>query len=145
MKAKRKRQTIHNFLRKEKNGLPSFFACLFAYCLGGSVYPLLELAFRKHSHWSMSVAGGLSMLAIHCINSQLPLLGIPWKCLLCATVITEIELILGSLVNRKRTVWDYSRLPLHFRGQICLPYFLLWNLLSFPAIGISNRLLLWLP
>ena len=43
-----------------------------------------------------------------------------------AGIITGVELVTGLLVNRSYQVWDYRGLPWNFKGQICLPYSLLW-------------------
>lgn len=90
----------------------------------------------------MSVAGGLSMAAIHLVNTGLPHWNVGLKCLLCAVLITEIEWIIGCAVNlsRKNKVWDYSHLPFHYHGQICLPYSLLWLALSFVALPLSGQI-----
>jgi len=31
---------------------------------------------------------------------------------------------------RQHQIWDYRRMPLQWRGQVCLPYTALWCLLS---------------
>ena len=41
-------------------------------------------------------------------------------------IITAVELGAGLLLNRRYGIWDYRDMPLNFRGQICLPYSLLW-------------------
>ena len=53
-----------------------------------------------------------------------------------AGMITFVELITGLLVNRKHQVWDYRDLPLNYKGQICLPYSLLWV-----PVGLAGGLL----
>ena len=106
----------------------------------------MELAFRGYSHWSMSVAGGLALTAIYAVRTGLPTLALPWQCLLCAAAITVIEFLIGCAVNRKNNdpVWDYSHLPFHYKGQICLGYFLLWLFLSLPALQIAETIARWL-
>ena len=47
-----------------------------------------------------------------------------------ACMITGVELLTGLLVNRNYSVWDYRGMPLNFRGQVCLPFTLLWLPLS---------------
>jgi uncharacterized membrane protein len=37
-------------------------------------------------------------------------------------------------------MWDYSTLPFNILGQICLPFSLIWIVLSFPAIKIDEIL-----
>lgn len=62
--------------------------------------------------------------------------------LYCGTAITAVELLAGIIVNiwLGMGVWDYSGLPLNFMGQICLPFWLLWVLVSMPAIIILDWL-----
>ena len=59
-------------------------------------------------------------------------------------IITAVELITGLVFNRDHSVWDYRDMPLHFRGQICLPYMLLWVPVSLGAMVLyrgASRLL----
>ena len=61
-----------------------------------------------------------------------------------AVVITSVELLAGLLANRDYSVWDYRDIPMNFYGQICLPFSVLWVLLSLGAMGLyglSERLL----
>lgn len=53
-----------------------------------------------------------------------------------ALVITIAELITGYIVNIRLSwqIWDYSDMPLNFEGQICLPFSLLWVLVSIVAV-----------
>ena len=47
--------------------------------------------------------------------------------------ITVSELICGMIDNLwlKLNVWDYSNIPLNYLGQICLPFCMLWFVLSY--------------
>jgi uncharacterized membrane protein len=56
-----------------------------------------------------------------------------------ALIITSLELLCGLLVNRSYRVWDYRHLPMNFRGQICLPFTLLWVPLSLAAMLLYER------
>lgn len=103
--------------------------------LGALGYPMLELAWRKRTHYSMSVAGGMSMLLIGRIR-KLPL-SFPARTLLCGLGITGVECMCGRIWNRRYQVWDYRRMPLNYRGQLCLPYALVWC-----GLGATMMLLL---
>ena len=37
-------------------------------------------------------------------------------------------------------VWDYRDMPLNILGQVCLPYSLLWCLLTLPAMALCDLL-----
>ena len=107
------------------------------FALGAIGYPLLELATRRRTHYSMALAGGLSMLLIHRLrrSSMRPVT----KAILCGAGITAIEYACGRVWNRDYRVWDYRRVPLNWRGQVCLPYTLLWCGLSAAMLKAMPR------
>lgn len=98
------------------------------FLFGAAGYPVLELIFRGRTHYSMALAGGASAVMIGKISK----LHVPFlvKPALCMTAITGIEALCGMIWNRKYQVWDYRHLPLNWRGQVCLPFSLLWYVLS---------------
>ena len=81
----------------------------------------------------MFAAGGICFLLLGKIR-KLP---VPFavKPLLGAGTITAVELGTGLLVNRDHHVWDYRASPMNYRGQICLPFSLLW--IPVAAIGME--------
>lgn len=93
---------------------------------GGLAYVLLELCWRGRSHFSMFLLGGLCFCCL-CVlaGSRFSFLT---QMLLGTVVILCLELMAGIVLNRVLGlgVWDYSGLPYHFMGQICLNYALLW-------------------
>ena len=105
------------------------------FLLGAVGYNLLELAARKRTHISMSIAGGICFLLIYRNNDRLRSLCWWKRCALGAGVITLVELITGWIVNirMKLKVWDYSKRFANFKGQICLPFCGLWFLLCIPV------------
>ena len=109
--------------------------------VGSAGYSLLEILWRGHTHWTMSLTGGICFLLIYSLDSRLP---IPFwlKVILCGILITLIELLVGLLVNRLLSwnVWDYSRVPFNLMGQISLPYALLWLLLSAALLPLCRLL-----
>lgn len=95
------------------------------FLLGAVGYPVLELLTRGRTHPSMALAGGLSAAAFHRISRlHASLAG---KSLLGGAAVTLIEAICGFLWNRRHRIWDYRRMPLNWRGHVCLPYTLLWT------------------
>lgn len=114
---------------------------LLAFFLGGTLYVLLELLWRGRSHVSMFCAGGLALLLLHglFLRFALPLFA---QCLVGGLVITAIEFVAGAIVNvhLKLNVWDYSKMPLNLYGQVCLPFSLLWCLLTLPISFLSGNL-----
>ena len=95
------------------------------FLLGGTAYVGLEMLWRGRSHGSMFFLGGLCFWILG-IMRHLVRLSLPLRLLLSAACVTALELLTGLLVNREYQVWDYRKLPLHYRGQICLIYSLLW-------------------
>ena len=114
---------------------------LLAFFLGGTLYVLLELLWRGRSHVSMFCVGGLALLLLHglFLRFALPLFA---QCLVGGLVITAIEFFAGAIVNvhLKLNVWDYSKMPLNLYGQVCLPFSLLWCLLTLPISFLSGYL-----
>lgn len=100
------------------------------FLLGAAGYPLLEVAFRGRTHWTMSLAGGLCTLwlkRIAGVHQGRPL----WQqALLGGLGITGIEYAFGKVFNRRFRIWDYRRTPMNVQGQICLPFTLAWCGLS---------------
>lgn len=108
------------------------------FTIGGLLYVLLELAFRGRSHWTMFILGGLCFLIIGHLNESA--LTRNWallpQMLVSSIIITVLEFIFGLVLNvwLGLGIWDYSNMPFNLMGQICLPFTLLWFLLS--SVGI---------
>ena len=115
----------------------------FIFWLGGTLYQTLELFWRRRTHWSMFLAGGLSalLLQVLCngVFAELPLL-LKWA--LGALIISTVEFCLGCVFNLLlgMKVWDYSRLRFHLLGQVSLVFTLLWGVLSLPALLLLDFL-----
>ena len=108
------------------------------FAFGGGAYVGLELLWRRRSHVSMFTAGGLGFLLLGKIReTDLPE---PAKPLVGAGAITLVELATGLLVNRDHHVWDYRNLPFNYRGQICLPFTLLWVPVSMLGMHMHRAL-----
>lgn len=106
---------------------------------GGALgYGLLELVWRGFTHWSMLLAGGLCFCALNYLDTSLSDCGDWHKAWLGGLLITAVELLCGLFCNcwLGLAVWDYSRLPYNFYGQICLSFSIIWLALA--------RLLLYL-
>lgn len=116
--------------------------CMFGLC--GGLYVLLELLFRGRSHVSMFFAGGLSAACIFvcCQYSRLHHACTFVKCLFGSAVITAVEFVTGAVVNLwlRLSVWDYSDLPMNVLGQICLPFSLIWFVLTLPILKLGSLL-----
>lgn len=100
--------------------------------LGGSAYIVLELIWRGYTHWTMFLAGGLCFILVDLMKITLSNRSFLFHCILSALIILTVEFVFGCIVNiwLSMNVWDYSRLPFNVMGQICLPFFILWFILS---------------
>ena len=121
----------------------SIFKFLILFIFGGVIYFLIEILWRGYSHWTMFLLGGLCFVIVGAINNF-----IPWKMkfekqmAIGAIIITILEFIVGVVVNLilKWNIWDYSMLPFNILGQICLPFSLIWFLLSGVIIIVDDYL-----
>lgn len=104
--------------------------------LGGGAYVGLELLWRGRSHWSMFLTGGVCFLLIGHLGELETPAPRAVQGVLGAGIVTAAELGVGLLVNRDFRVWDYRGMPLSFLGQICLPYSLLWIVVSVLALDL---------
>lgn len=108
--------------------------------LGGCAYMLLEVLWRGWSHGSMFLAGGTCFLLLGHLQQVKPRLPLLPRMALGSLVITSVELLTGLLVNRQYQVWDYRQVPGNFFGQICLPFSVLWLLVSLGAFYLYDAL-----
>lgn len=80
------------------------------FLFGAAGYYMLETLWRGYSHWSMALAGGISLLAMMKIFANLKNAPLYFKALVGGTIITVVELLFGLFFNRilGMGVWDYS-------------------------------------
>ena len=108
----------------------------------GFLYICLELLYRGHTHVSMFFVGGLCGILIGLINDNIPDIPLFYQCILGTTIVTLIEFISGCYLNiyLGLGVWDYSHVPFNLLGQVCLPFSIIWMLLSIPVIYLDDYL-----
>jgi uncharacterized membrane protein len=112
---------------------------VFSFLLGGWGYVGLEILWRRHSHWTMFIPGGLCFSLIYALSTRTAL-PLPLQCALSALIITGVEFLVGCVVNLALgwNVWDYSGLRYHLLGQVSLPFSALWLALSYPALLLAR-------
>ncbi|MCD7844523.1 MAG: putative ABC transporter permease [Oscillospiraceae bacterium] len=112
---------------------------LTALTLGGTIYGLIEILWRGHTHWSMVLTGGVCFAFMYLVSAQ-PGLGQPAQYALCALLVTTVEFVSGWIFNRLLgwNVWDYSSMRLNLYGQVCLRYSLYWLILSVPGCALAR-------
>ncbi len=112
------------------------------FCLGAVLYPLIEIVWRGHTHWTMSLLGGIIMMSFYMLNKYLQEANILIKAILGMFVITLLEFLTGLIVNVRHEmhVWSYDSVPYNILGQICPIYTFYWLILSIFAFLILERL-----
>ena len=105
---------------------------LFLFLIGAAGYGLIEIIWRGYTHWTMGIAGGICGVIVGYFNEFCPNMSMRNQCFLGTFLILLIEYIAGYILNIKLglNIWDYSDLPLNINGQICLPFAILWFLLT---------------
>ena len=123
----------HNSMQRAVEG---FFLIL----SGSVLYCALEILERGRTHPSMAVCGAVCFVFVYRLNERYTRLPVLLRATVGALFITGVELFAGCLLNLGLglDVWDYSSLPYHFLGQICLSYSIGWFLLCFPVCGLAR-------
>ena len=116
---------------------------LILFLVGYCVYIAIEVTFRNYSFPLMGIVGAISFILIDRINEVMP-----WdtdliiQSVIGSLIVTTFELIVGEGLKffNQPPMWDYSSLPLNFNGVICLPFSLVWVLLSAIAILLADAI-----
>ena len=112
------------------------------FSIGGIGYALLEILWRRKTHWSMAVTGGACFVSLFKFYKKHKKLKMPAKCIIGSAIITTLEFCCGCIVNLKYklNVWDYSKCRFNIKGQICPFYSMLWGLLCIPVSALCKKL-----
>lgn len=114
------------------------------FTVGFCLYITMEVLFRGYSFPLMGVCAGLVVVLLDKINDYISWdIDILVQCILGMLMVTIMELIIGTIfldTNLLPVMWDYSNLPLNFRGIICIPFMALWMILSFIAILVADSI-----
>lgn len=122
---------------------------LILFLIGGIAYCGIEIIWRGYTHWTMGVLGGVCFIFIGLINNSrffYHLMPFKKQMVIGGLIVTVMEFIAGCILNIwiGLGIWDYSQMPFNVLGQICLPYTLLWILLSGVCIVWDDYLRYWL-
>ncbi|MEE1319445.1 MAG: hypothetical protein UHD05_08020, partial [Ruminococcus sp.] len=103
---------------------------------------LLEILWRRKTHWTMAVTGGACFLSLYNFYKKHSGMKMIQKCISGSAIITAIEFCSGCIINLKYklNVWDYSNCRLNVKGQICPFYSALWALLCVPVSGLCKHI-----
>ena len=98
------------------------------FCIGSIMYCLIEIIFRRHTHWTMCLTGGAVFCALYFINLALRTRSFVLRGLIGCLVITAAEFAVGVVANLifKLNVWDYSSMPGNILGQVCPRFSFCW-------------------
>lgn len=112
------------------------------YTIGSLCYSAVEVLWRGFTHWTMAIAGGICFLLLYLLNLKLGRCSMFKKCFFGAAIITGVEFVVGCVVNLflDWKVWDYSNMPFHLLGQVCLLFSGLWFLLCIPGLMLASLL-----
>ena len=114
---------------------------IYLFFCGATIYMSIEVAYRGFTHWTMGIIGGICFVIIGGFNNYIDW-GMPVikQAFLGGFIITAFEFIAGVILNiwLNLNIWDYSTEKFNIFGQICLPFSLLWCLLSIVAIYVDD-------
>lgn len=114
---------------------------LVIFLAGGFIYGLIEVIYRGHTHPSMFVLGGISLLWVGGFGRFFRRRPPVWAQVLAGgAFITCAEFLCGLVYNvwLGMRVWDYSRIQFNIMGQVCPTFFFSWVALSLPAVIIES-------
>jgi len=105
-------------------------------------YGIIELLWRGRTHWTMVIAGGMCFIIFSQVAKRYKTRSGLYKAAVCSVGVTAVELIFGIAFNLvlKMGIWDYSKMPFNFMGQICLLYTLLWGVLGYFFVPLAEML-----
>lgn len=113
----------------------------FLFLVGGIIYSIIEVFFRGHTHWTMFIVGGMCFILLGLQNEVTDWeMSLFWQAVNGGIIITFVEFITGCIVNLCLgwNIWDYSNMPFNILGQICLPFSIIWCLISVLGIVMDD-------
>ncbi len=112
------------------------------FSIGGIGYALIEILWRRKTHWTMAVTGGTAFVSLFRFYKKFSNMKMLPKCISGSMIITAMEFCCGCIVNLKckLNVWDYSKCRFNIKGQICPFYSILWALLCIPVSKLCSSI-----
>lgn len=113
--------------------------CVFG-LIAGCIYLLIELAWRRHTHWTMLPLAAVIFVCAGLLDERPKPPPFLAQVVIGTAIATALELAAGLALNvwLGLGVWDYSGLPGNFLGQVCPQYTLAWAALMVVAIKLEN-------
>lgn len=130
-------------MSKSKRIILRIIQLLIIFILCGTVYSIMEILFKgseRGTHWSMFVLSGLAgVIFIDGLNNVFSYeMDLILQATICSIMITIWEYFTGNIFNLDYQIWDYRNIPFNFDGQICLPFTILWFILSIIFIPVLD-------
>lgn len=110
------------------------FGLFMRFAIGSAVYVFIEVMYDNTTDRWMAVMGGSLFVFCGSFDEWFMVPNLAYWFLIALTIVI-IEYIGGRLVNGDFHIWDYRKvgitidgewIPLHFGGQVCLPFFAIW-------------------
>lgn len=117
------------------------YKTMFLFIVGFMAYITLEVCWRGYSYPLMGLCGGIAFVLIDKINNEISWdIDILIQGAIGSAIITLMEFIIGtlSLHGVVKQMWDYTNVPLNYKGIICLPFSFIWFLLSIVAVILAD-------
>lgn len=111
--------------------------------VGGLAYGLIEVIYRQKTYPLMILCGGIAIVLLDKINDHISWdMDILLQGCIGSALITGMEFIIGnlSLAGVLPKMWDYSNVWMNYKGIICLPFSLIWIVLSICAIMLADAI-----
>ena len=113
------------------------------FCVGGLAYGLIEVIYRQKTYPLMILCGGIAIVLLDKINDHISWdMDVLLQGCIGSALITGMEFIIGnlSLAGVLPKMWDYSNVWMNYKGIICLPFSLIWIVLSICAIMLADAI-----
>lgn len=108
-----------------------------------ALYVWIEIMFRNRSDRSMLALSGVLGVILGMGNNVVPWsMGLVQQGLIGGfLIVTPMEYFVGKfLVNQDLSIWNYSNMPYNIDGQICLPFTLIWCVISVVVVVLDDYL-----
>lgn len=116
------------------------FELFIKFLIGGLLYMGIEVLYDNTSDRSMGLVGGLAFIICTSVINVFDLHYLI-NGFIIANIVTILEYIGGRLFNKDFHIWDYRNMPFNFKGQVCLPFYLIWLLVIAPLIMWLDKII----
>ena len=108
-----------------------------------ALYVWIEIMFRNRSDRSMLALSGVLGVTLGLLNNIISWsMGLVQQGLIGGVlIVTPMEYFVGKfLVNQDLSIWNYNNMPWNIDGQICLPFTLIWCIISVIVVVLDDYL-----